>query len=339
MSIAAAFTRPVRIILRPRKVVEEIAGNPRISIAFLFFVLAVAASISLDLLVSLPRIEIVSVFKLKVPTPTVDTRFVIARQIAYFFLSLGVLIGLYWVFGLVLKKKQGNMISILSAVMNAFLILLLFIAAGAFVSLYTPSSTIVLYGYEARDVGFSEFTVMGEYFGVQVPEGVRSDLVVNGSLIRSPRVYVSSLRAEILDESGMKINLTGLSDEQKRALLMSDRQRVILSGIIFSEGEIVDRGRLGIPFNISLVVPQFLNWSSYNVASYNYIDATFIGLSEMSEEEVMLSTIRRLLSPIAWLWVSGIGAYALNVVYGLGMRKALAAWVSAFTVMLLIGLV
>jgi hypothetical protein len=339
MSFTAAVARPVKIIYRPRRILEEIAENPRASIAFLFFALVVSASISLDILISLPRIEIVNAFKLKIPTPTIDTRFVVARQVAYFFLSLGVLVGIYWMFSAVLRKRQGNIISVLSTVMNASLILLIFILAGALISLYIPPSTIVVYGYEARDVGFSEFTVSGEYFGVEVPEGVRRDLVVNGSVIQSPRVFVSSLRAEIIDSVGRRVNLTALSDEQKRAILSSNNQSVILVGVIFSEGEVVNRGRLAVPFNISLMVPTFLNWSSFEVVSYNYIDATIIGLQHMTEEEALLNTIRRALSPIAWLWISGLGAYSLNIAYGIGVKRAIAAWLSAFVIMLLLGLV
>lgn len=339
MSLSNLLSRPIRIIYSPRKVVAEIAEKPGTAAAMLVFFLSVTASVSLDISVSLPRLEIVNIFTEKIPTPDVDIRFVIARQIAYFFLSIGVLFGVLWIASAILKKKSGNMLSVLSSIMNGFLILLVFITLGALVSLSLPPSTIVVYGYEARGVGFRDITITGTYNGFEVPAGVREELLVNGSKLHSPLAYATILRAEILDRSGLRVNLTGMSDAEKKEALENGRQRVVIEGLKLSEASIDDKERIAVPFNISLVTPQYLNWSSAQVESYNYIDATIIGATEMSNDEVFLTYVRRALSPLAWLWLTGLGAYSLNVVYGLGRLRMGGVWAAAFSLMTLMGLV
>lgn len=339
MSLSSLLTRPVRIIYNPAKVIAEINERPGTAAALLIFFLVIISSITLDLFVSLPRLEIVNIFEMAVPTPTVDTRFVIARQIAYFFLTIGVLFGVLWIFSVFFKKKTGNLLSVLSSLLNAFLILFVFIAVGALISLSLPPSTIVVYGYEANGVVFRDLSVEGVYQGVEVPAGVRGDIVSNGSIIFSPLARATILRAEVLDGAGVRVNLTGLSDAEKREVLRQGEQRVTIEGLIFSEALINGVDRIAVPFNISYVAPSHLNWTSADVESYKYIDATLMGLSEMTSDEITLSTLRRALSPVAWLWISGLGAVALNVVYGVGRLRAGVAWAIAFTLMTLMGLV
>ncbi|MEM4590972.1 MAG: hypothetical protein QW555_03955, partial [Nitrososphaerota archaeon] len=235
MTISTLLSRPVRIIYSPRKVIAEIAERPGTAAAMLVFFLAVAASVSLDIVVSFPRLEIINIFEEKIPTPTVDIRFVVARQIAYFFLSVGVLFGVLWIASVVLKKKSGNMLSVLSSIMNGFLILLIFISLGALISMMLPPSTIMVYGYEASGVGFRDITVRGAYSGFEVPAGVREDLLVNGSTLYSPLAHASILRAELLDGSGLRVNLTGLSDAEKREVLERGRQQVVIEDLKLSE--------------------------------------------------------------------------------------------------------
>ncbi|MEM4590973.1 MAG: hypothetical protein QW555_03960, partial [Nitrososphaerota archaeon] len=97
--------------------------------------------------------------------------------------------------------------------------------------------------------------------------------------------------------------------------------------------------RIAVPFNITRVTPQYLNWSSADVEAYNYIDATIIGESELSSDEAVLAYVRRALSPIAWLWITGLGAYSLNVTYGLGRLRMSGVWAAVFALMALMGLV
>ncbi len=339
MSFSSLLTRPIRIIYSPGKVISEISEKPGTGVAMLIFFLVVASSITLDMLVSLPRLEIINIFGEKIPTPTVDIRFVIARQIAYFFLAIGVLFGVLWIFSFFLKKRSGNLLSILSSILNGFLILFIFIAIGSLISLLLPPSTIIVYGYEANGVGFRDLSVTGVYEGVQVPAGVRGDILSNGSAIYAPLARASVLKAEVLDSSGLRINLTGLSDAEKRKALERSHQRITIEGLMLSEAVVNGVDRIAVPFNISQVTPLYLNWSSAEVETYRYIDATIMGLSEMSSDEVTLTYVRRALSPVAWLWISGLGAYALNMVYGLGRLRSGAAWAVAFALMTLMGLV
>ncbi|MCS7145823.1 MAG: hypothetical protein RMJ28_04730 [Nitrososphaerota archaeon] len=339
MSIPSVITRPIRIIYSPGKVIAEINEKPGTGAALLIFFLVVASSITLDLLISLPRLEIVNIFKTPVPTPTVDTRFVIARQIAYFFIAIGVLFGVLWIFSFFFKKKSGNLLSVLSSLLNGFLILFVFITIGALISLALPPSTIVVYGYEANGVTFRDLSVEGMYSGVEVPAGVRGDILSNGSTIKSPLARATKLRAEAVDKMGVRVNLTGLSDAEKREVLEKSSERVTLEKLLFSEAVINGVDRIAVPFNISKVLPRWLNWSAADVESYTYIDATLMGLTEMSSDEMLLTSVRRALSPLAWLWISGLGAYALNVVYGLSRFRAGLAWALAFVLMTLMGLV
>lgn len=339
MSFTSLLTRPIRIIYSPRKVIAEISERPGTAAAVLIFFLIVASSFTLDLLISLPRLEIVNVFEEKIPTPTIDTSFVIARQVAYFFLAIGVLSGVLWIFSFFLKKKSGNLLSLLSSIFNGFLVLFIFIALGALISLLLPPSTILVYGYEADGVGFRDLSIAGVYEGIEVPAGVREDIISNGSVVYSPSARASILRAEVLDELGMRVNLTGLSDAEKREVLEKGRQRITIQGLMLSMAVIDGVERIAVPFNISQVTPKYMNWSSTETEVYKYIDATIIGLSDMSSDQQILVYVRRALSPLAWLWVAGLGAYALNVVYGLGWLRSGLAWAIAFALMALMGLV
>jgi len=339
LSLPSLLTRPFRIIPKPRKVVAEICERPATGAALLIFVIALFLSVSVDLLVSLPSLHILKAFKANIPTPLVDVRFIIARQVAYFLIAFGVLFGVLWVFSIALRRTPGNILSVLSSILNSSFILLMFIMAGAMISAALPPSTILVYGYEANGVTFSDLKVVGTYRGIEVPAGVRRDIISNGSMISAPHARAGILRAEILDQDGARINLTGLNDTEKREALGKAREKITIEGLILSEAVIDGGERIAVAFNVSRVDPSWLNWSSADVDHYSYINATLMGLSEMSGEEAMLATIRRILSPVAWLWVSGVSAYALKASYGLGRTRAIISWAVAFTLMTLMGLV